>query len=54
MKAWPFFFVGSALIAFGLTIGDFPGKVIALFGVLVCVFSIVFSVHIEVPQEAKG
>ncbi|GAI51258.1 unnamed protein product [marine sediment metagenome] len=52
-EVWPFIFLGVTLVMAGVTIGDILGNIMAVSGVLVCVFSIVCSVRTEVSGEHK-
>lgn len=53
MKAWPFFFVGLAWIVI-VNFLELPlPELLAIFGLIIMLYSVVFSIHIEAPSQIK-
>jgi len=56
MKAWWFFPVGLILIVTGLLFpeGEYTNPFYFLvWGVAICAFAVIFSIHIEVPSQIR-
>jgi len=53
MKAWPFFFVGLAWIVIVNFLKLPMSELLAIFGLIIMLYSVVFSIHIEAPSQIK-
>lgn len=53
MKAWPFFFVGLMWIVIVNFLKLPMPELLAIFGLIIMLYSVVFSIHIEAPSQRK-